>query len=406
MKKCQYCGTELEDRFLFCTNCGKAYKEVVDEMESASLGKRDTSVEHESMANLNSGNVEVQEDVLFENAAKYFELGQYQEAYDAICELMVKCPKPLYIDKKKEYQDKLVQELTKQGDELSRAGQMVLAKENYEKVLALQPANAYIISRLDSIKQEKSHKVKSAFSGIIACVLLALLFCGIGFFVYTKLTTEQDIDNSSDNYVAQDENESVVQENEVEEEDFIGVDLAMFDLKGHVKQVEYPRDKDQPNGPAFVCKFDEEGKLVSGTLLEFFEFHPNPTDLKPQRNEEGKIVSFNDSEIDATFTPVFHNNGKIMALDVCLPTMGCMSYNYTMDSYGVISNGSTEVSVHGYRSKIFSEYEYTKYDDKGNWIERKVSGTSYEYNYNEDGEEVEEKEEFSGGIETRRIIYY
>lgn len=403
MKKCQYCGTELEDRFLFCTNCGKAYKEVVDEMESASLRKRDTSVEHESMANLNLGNVEVQEDVLFENAAKYFELGQFQESYNAICELITKYPKPLYIEKKKEYQDKLVETLTKQGDELSRAGQMVLAKENYEKVLALQPANAYIISRLDSIKQEKSHKVKSAFSGIIACVLLALLFCGIGFFVYTKLTTEQDIDN----YVAQEKNEPVVQEDEVVEEEFIGVDLAMFDLKGHVKQVEYPRDNDQPNGPAFVCKFDKDGKLESGTLLELFNFHPNPTDLKPQRNEEGKILSFYDSEMNATFTPLFFDNGKVMTLDIGLPTMGEQSYKYSMDNYGVIVSCTFDFAVHGYGGGNTSNYEYTKYDDKGNWIERKVSGTNRSFGYNnETGEEETEEEEFSGVIETRKIIYY
>lgn len=344
---------------------------------------------------------------LYEKAQTSMESSNFEACERYINEALKLIQAPEYVTLKDELIAKWVPVLVQQSTSLRSSGNLGEALKCLEKAVLLMPDDTTLKKQRDDLNVEIDAKNKERGKRFLIGlgVIIALSVIVWGIIGMLKSTDDSDNDDTED--VVEEE---VVNSNsepemvEEESEEFLGVDLAMFDLKGHVKQVEYPRDNNQPNGPALICKFDEDGKLVSGTLLELFNYHPDPIALKPQRNEEGKIVSFIESR--DTFTPVFFDNGKIQTIDMCLPTMGCMSYNYSMDNYGVISSGTTEVSVHGYRSKIFSEYEYTKYDDKGNWIERKVSGTSYEYSYNEDGEEVEEKEDFSGGIETRRIIYY
>ena len=178
-------------------------------------------------------------------------------------------------------------------------------------------------------------------------------------------------------------------------EEFVGKDLPLFDLKGHVKQVKYPQQTDQENGPSYICEFDKEGRLVKGTLKEHQGMLGEGEEIKYIRNEDGKTVAFEvlyEGESMYRFDPVLFDNGKIARVDISVPFSGSLTCTYSYDNLGTVTSGTSEFSGHGYVDESSFEYKYTKYDDEGNWVERVVTVS---------GEEGE-----STHTEIRKIIYY
>lgn len=421
MKKCPYCNEELEDRFLFCTNCGKEYKEAMDNTEPSSVDMQSSPEKWETD---NSGTiqktVDIQEDVLFANANKFFELGQYQDAYNVICELMAKCPKPIYIEKKKEYQDRLIETLTKHGDELSRVGQMVLAKENYEKALALQPANAYIISRLDSIKIADKKTKMPIIAGLL---FLGMIVVGaLAWYVFDKNSVESDV-VVSDSVVDEDSNSLVEEEEVVSASEFTTPDLTLFGLKGHVKSVtmtspEFTQSYFSPKS----LKYDEQGMLRSyddsEEYVRFIFSEDNKTAVRQSdvingttrvkkavsknydlvRDSQGRLIKMAPHMQDDEYNMGEYNivwNSQGFVTEILLSTDGGdpnMTVSY--DS----NNMPSKIVMSGYTTHEYT-ITYSEFDSHGNWTKRNVE---YYYEAVYDGEEDIHR----NFQETRTITYF
>lgn len=143
-------------------------------------------------------------------------------------------------------------------------------------------------------------------------------------------------------------------------------DYQVYDLKGRVRRVCYH---------SYPPSFDPRCRATS------FDTNGRIHDYQVKRNSKGQLVMFGNSEINTTFTYTGYYKIKDMTLHDMVGDEGPFKFEYHSDrpTYELKSIGKYN-------------YEITKRDAHGNWIERRVSYKNGNY--------VDEH------LESRFIFYY
>ncbi|MBR3830463.1 MAG: hypothetical protein IKJ52_04330 [Muribaculaceae bacterium] len=147
-------------------------------------------------------------------------------------------------------------------------------------------------------------------------------------------------------------------------------DAEAFDLKGHVKEcVSLSRVADFPYS---FYEISTECFNTNGSWM------PKSDNSTIYHNENNRIESYSDStqyddnEYSKNTTTFIWSNGKVREIDnyhyynTLTNVSDSMFIKYEYNNDGLIS---TETSIINIYKKV-TNYEYTKFDDFGNWIER------------------------------------
>ncbi|MCQ2196731.1 MAG: hypothetical protein MJZ60_04320 [Bacteroidaceae bacterium] len=201
-----------------------------------------------------------------------------------------------------------------------------------------------------------------------------------------------------------------------EEPGYASLDLQTFNLRGKVKDVkEYYNDEKQP---ARVLGFDQQGRLTTMTSFSFegpvtvqyvyknatsfegdFKENEGPyarTELR--RDKQNRLIAVPTSEFE--YAP----DGKLKEYSLSGWEDGTTYTKLTFDEKGNILTEEYKGEGEGSEWVGDNKYEYTAFDEKGNWTRCKVSDTGCFYDMSEsaDGKERETN------VSTRRrvITYY
>ena len=166
-------------------------------------------------------------------------------------------------------------------------------------------------------------------------------------------------------------------------------DALVFDLKGRVKSCKITENHTPWNinniNKDYTINFSSLGKLT-----------PKDSSLKIERDDKGRLKKVDDYRI------TYNDKGQVKNISY-MSSIIIVSIlydsNYIYDNKGrIITNRISNLEMYGFDSlgatsnddHIYN-YTYTKFDSKGNWIERKVT---------------DNKGEVEGGVERRTITYY
>ncbi len=188
----------------------------------------------------------------------------------------------------------------------------------------------------------------------------------------------------------------------------IAPDLQIYDVKGKVKQVElqnYTADnkwnynkKDKDENSSYTVCFDTEGVATQHALAYIAK------GSKPiiNRDSEGRIIKFSNSEHEGgdVYSFTYNSKGNIICKKILLGFTCNADYYYYYNQDNQIERITFETSDVDFYSKGEIKYTYTKFDEQGNWTERRVEMKS------QITEEEETKKKTFREIDVRNILYY
>ena len=188
----------------------------------------------------------------------------------------------------------------------------------------------------------------------------------------------------------------------------IAPDLQIYDVKGKVKQVElqnYTADnkwnynkKDKDESSSYTVCFDTEG-VATQHALAYLEEGRKPI---INRDSEGRIIKFSNREHEGgdVYSFTYNSKGNIICKKILLGFTYNADYYYYYNQDNQIERITFETSDFDYYSKGEIKYTYTKFDEQGNWTERRVERKS------QITEEEETKKKTFREIDVRNILYY
>lgn len=191
-------------------------------------------------------------------------------------------------------------------------------------------------------------------------------------------------------------------------------DLAMQELKGQVKEVQYYNyecDEDGKNPEAedpnyehmiMYFFFDENGTMTKG-----YAYNKDAPGPKLVRNEKGQIEHFEEyfKQMDFTFVDKFtyNENGNI-DVDEVLGYEGHTKTTFKYDENCTLTSSETTQSGEGVMIVSSSTYTVVDTDAQGNWTRRLMKMISKEGHFR--GEQKIAPSTTSYTVEVRKIIYY
>ena len=188
---------------------------------------------------------------------------------------------------------------------------------------------------------------------------------------------------------------------------FVTPDLLLFGVKGHVKSVETNDGKEKVR-----ITFDGKGWLASYPCTEgsrdfiFKDGKAVGKYFSSKRNANGQLVRLAfepkapDDLLGANiFKLKYGATGKLVRLDQSI-WEASITLNYEYDDKGLCVRMLCEGGEEDYSYNTTTTYTYTKFDDRGNWTERKCKVHSVEWECEE--ENVTDSRE----VEKRVITYY
>ncbi len=200
-----------------------------------------------------------------------------------------------------------------------------------------------------------------------------------------------------------------------EEPEYASADLQTFNLRGKVKDVkEYYNDEKEP---AQVLGFDQLGRLTTMTAYsfegpvtmqyiyknetsfegEFKEIEGPYARTELQRDKQNRLTTIPCSEFE--YAP----DGKLKEYSVSGWEDGTTFTKLTFDEKGNILTEEYSGAGEGSEWVGNKKYEYTAFDEKGNWTRYKVSDTGCFYDM---GESPDDKERETNVSTRRRVITY
>lgn len=193
--------------------------------------------------------------------------------------------------------------------------------------------------------------------------------------------------------------------------EYNSADLAMQELKGQVKSMEYytyecNEQGENPEAEApgyehmkFYFNFDEKGTMTNG-----YAYNKDVPGPKLVRGESGQIAQIEEyfKEMNFTFVNKFsyNENGNIKS-DEVLGYEATSKTTYVYNDKGDLVSSSSSQEGEGILTVTDATYEIKKTDDHGNWTRRLMKSTSKE---SRDGKVMPNTNGYV--MEVRDIVYY
>lgn len=194
----------------------------------------------------------------------------------------------------------------------------------------------------------------------------------------------------------------------LDDAEFITSDLLLFEVKGHVKEVKYHREN------PYVITFDKNGMLAScnyNNEYKDFKFENGKAVGKyfsSKRNNKGQLTEYAyrpEGEL-CYFLDVkeitYNADGRVSKLLTSGWESMCET-EYKYNNEGLCIEEVDDAQMESLVYKATTTYTYTKFDEQGNWTERKCKQHSEEWTFDEEDDKTITNEE---KIEKRTIIYY
>ena len=200
--------------------------------------------------------------------------------------------------------------------------------------------------------------------------------------------------------------ETTIQEVEYKAPEFLSPDLAMQDLAGHVKSMEYTVSECDEKGQVLPSEgmslfffFNEKGSITKGYVSTKEEKGP-----KFIRNEQGQIKQTERMIAELNFTYInsftYNPDGTVASEKVNGYEVSSQT-TYTYDN-GVLVSSIGEETGEGMTYKTRNTFKVLEVDSHGSWTKRMCTS---DVTYTEQGNPNEEKQT-TYAIEERKIEYY
>ena len=193
---------------------------------------------------------------------------------------------------------------------------------------------------------------------------------------------------------------------------FITPDLLLFGVKGHVKSVETNDGKEKVR-----ITFDDKGLLASYPCTEgsrdfiFKDGKAVGKYFSSKRNANGQLVRFAyepyEDMDEHWYTDIYELTYNASGRVVTTVQTGWESSSTTKHEYDgkeLCTREVCEGMAESLGYKVITTYTYTKFDDRGNWTERKCKMHSVEWEGEE--ETAEKNTSDATSVEKRVITYY
>lgn len=331
---------------------------------------------------------------LYEKAQSAMSSSNFEACERYINEALGLFQAPEYIKFKEELIKKWVPELKKQADGLYSSGNLPGTLKCLEKAVQLMPDDAALKKQRDDLKAEREAKNKERGKHFLIGlgVIIALFVIAWGLIGMLRSTDDSDYDDSVivEEPASVDSEEEipnqVVEESTPELSNRNTADLKMFQLKGSVKQVCWDDSYYQLDhrrcgffSPRLLAyrKNGEISAIYYESYSYDFEHNSNRMvysyarggdDYSIDRDTQGRIINIID--YDGNSNLLMWNENGLLVKDY---------YDYHVEY-----DDNDQIIMLWSDNDVY-RFEYTKFDDHGNWTER-VSNL--------------------GEVETRSISYY
>lgn len=204
---------------------------------------------------------------------------------------------------------------------------------------------------------------------------------------------------------------NTIQEVEYKAPQYLSPDLAMQELGGKVKSMEYSVyncdangnriDDDGSDAQALLFFFSADGTMTKGFVYEKGEMGP-----KLIRNDKGQIDHTERMLIEYDFTYInsfeYNTDGTVAGEKIKAPEFSCTTKNEYKE--GVLVGATAEERGEGTIYTTTSTFKVLGVDAQGNWVKRFCSSTIQ--SGPDDGSGTITETGTTHNIETRKIIYY
>lgn len=204
---------------------------------------------------------------------------------------------------------------------------------------------------------------------------------------------------------------TTIQEVDYKAPNYLSADLAMQELGGKVKSMEYRVYNCDANGnriddadseeQAIMFFFSADGFMTKGFVYDKGEMGP-----KLIRNDKGQIDHTERMLIEYNFTYInsfeYNSDGTVAGEKIKAPEFECTTTNEYKD--GVLVSATARESGEGMVYNTTSTFKVVGVDAHGNWVKRFCTSTVKMGP--DDGSGTVTETETNHNIETRKIVYY